>query len=164
MNTLAIDIGTHTGWAANNGSRFEYGMELLCSDAHLREARKIRLDRRCDPRIPALRLFVEEAVARFDIRCIVFEDVLFIKSRAQAHLWASQRAVLWLIAAGKNLLIDCLNTTALKTFATGQPSADKGRMLSALKKADPGLDFGRIDDNVADAIWLWRWARERIRP
>lgn len=161
MNCLALDLGTKTGWAVNAGDQFFYGMERLATERDLESARRIRLDRRRDIRIPRLFSFVEATVARYGVQLVVFEDVLFIKSRAQAHLWASQRAAVWMATPGCQ--IDCLNTTALKAFATKMPSASKDRMIAALKKADPGLDFGKIDDNVADAIWLWRWAQEKIR-
>lgn len=164
MNILAIDIGTHTGWAVNSGGERQQGVELLCSKQELKAARAQRTERRCDPRIPRLFWFVRRTIERFGVQCIVFEDVLFVRSIAQAHLWASQRAVLWLAATEHGLLIDCLNTTALKTFATKMPSAKKDRMIAALKKVEPNLDFSRVDDNVCDAIWLWRWATERIKP
>jgi Holliday junction resolvasome RuvABC endonuclease subunit len=163
MNIVALDIATTTGWAANLGNTLDYDSEELVTRPTLRLARKQRLDRRLDSRVVELYNLVLKLAANYRADLIVFEDVLFIKSREQAHLWASLRAAVWLAAKHSEIQTDCLNTTALKMFATGMPGAKKERMLEALKKAEPTLDFARMDDNMVDAIWLWSWAQRTFR-
>jgi len=160
VNCLALDLGCNTGWAVNAGLNFFYGMEKFVLPAALR---KKRMDRRLDPRIPAFRDFIVQLIDRCCVDTIMFEDVQFIEYRKQGQLWPSWRTAIWLVAHDREIRVDCLNTSSLKLHATGGGGASKERMISALRKLAPKLDFERIDDNVADAIWLWHWAQEHIR-
>ena len=161
MNILALDLGTKTGWALNGADGVVTGTETLGTREDIRAAHVSRLDRRCDPRIPKLHQFLLTQIQNYKINLLVFEDVLFASTRMQAHLWASLRAAAWIAGSITGCQIDCLNTVALKKYASGHASATKETMAAALKKIAPGLDFSMLDDNMIDAIWLWRWAGEQ---
>ncbi len=162
MNILAIDLGTHTGFASEFEGCIRIFSETLCSEKEMREARKLRLDRRCDPRINAFRVCLQGCGIR-DHETVVFEDVQFASSTYQVQLWASLRAVLWLsIAPGT--LIEAVPVGTLKKFATGNGSATKQDMARALKTQYPEVwrpDLAS-DDDAVDAFWLFAWAKHNL--
>jgi Holliday junction resolvasome RuvABC endonuclease subunit len=91
---------------------------------------------------------------------LVFEDVKFASSQAQAHLWASFRGVVWTWAARNHICIDCLDTSKLKLWTTGHGNATKEAMKIAACKRWPDVVKSGHDDNAIDAICLLQWARE----
>ena len=173
MDILALDIGTHTGWAYNRGRAFHAGTWDLASASEITTWGKQRLTRRQDPRacrmLDNIRLF-----GYFD--AVVFEDVQFVRSQMQGQLWASLRAAVWLAhcEAGATFL-EAVPVATLKKFATGGGSATKERMCGALIQADNRYakaakeDCVRdlktnteLDDNAVDAIWLWKWGQQNL--
>lgn len=161
MKILALDLGTHLGWAklCTTAGETTAGTLLLASDANLRHAKKLRMDRRLDIRISKLAGWLEVN----PVQLCVFEDVRFASSQAQAHLWASLRGVVWSWAARREMDIDCLDTGKLKVFATGAGNATKEMMAASAAKRWPWLMSDRYDDNAVDALCLLQWAREVYR-
>jgi Holliday junction resolvasome RuvABC endonuclease subunit len=154
--TLALDLGTTTGWAVwFADSAVTSGAWLLATPKELRQQRKIGGERRSDIRFRRLRQRIEDAVAAYQIEQIVFEDVLFLSSQAQSQLWASLRAAVWCHA--DRVTIDCVHTGVLKKFATGCGNADKAAMGAALAALPPPWSRQVRDDNEADALWILRW-------
>lgn len=178
MNLLALDLGTKTGWALSRNGAVTAGTWVLATPKEITKAKKLRLDRRGDPRFFALLHHLNAALFSSDspaprLDFVVFEDVEFAKSRMQAHLWASWRAAVWGTFGLKGVPIDCLATGKLKLFATGSGGADKDRMARALT-LDPryALDKGGIrdtltgdllDDNAVDALHLLHWAMKTFK-
>lgn len=173
MRYLAIDLGSHMGFAFDVPFRTMAGTVNLATDAMLRTAKATRADRRLDVRAGAMYRWLNELLHRHgppDV--LVFEDVQFAKSQAQAHLWASFRGVLWSVALLHAVpRVDCIATGKLKIFATGHGHADKDDMALALLKREP-VQFSRtpsglkqlstgsiLDDNAIDAYFLLRWAQ-----
>lgn len=172
MNILALDLGTKTGWALGLDGAVSSGTWVLASPKEIKEARKYRLDRTCDPRFLRLFRHVEAVVEQVALDWVVFEDVEFSKGRMQAHLWASWRAVVWMqgIHGQKT---DCLSTGKLKQFATGSGAADKDQMAKSLTmnpryelhpKGVKDLKTGDVlGDDAVDALHLLAWAQEMFR-
>lgn len=165
MTTLALDLGTKTGWALCDQGVLRAGTWKLATDAVLRKARKegpfdLR-DR--DPRASELlRLLraVQPVVQR-----VVWEDVQFSSSTAQTQLWATFRGVLWAFLADHPTIHAVpVPVGTLKKFATGSGNADKNEMKEALvagvKVARVGLStpVSELDDNAIDAVWLAHYA------
>jgi Holliday junction resolvasome RuvABC endonuclease subunit len=169
VNILALDLGTKTGWALSRDGAFTAGTWVLGTPKEITEAKKTRLDRRCDPRFLSLLHYLSEAYSSVPhLDWAVFEDVEFTKSRMQAHLWATWRAAVWGFFGLKGISIDCLATGKLKHFATGNGGADKDQMARALTldpryRLDKGgvydtLQKTNLDDNGVDATHLLLWA------
>lgn len=157
---LSLDLGTNLGWAKYchvNG--VTAGTMVLASDKNLRHAKALRMDRRLDIRIQALSLWLEAQPVDF----LVWEDVRFASSQAQAHLWASLRGVLWSFAARRGILTDCLDTGKLKKWTTGSGAADKPAMEAAVRRRWPELVEPGYDDNTYDALALLQFFREKIK-
>lgn len=172
MNILALDLGTETGWALSRDGAVTAGTWTLATREEVAAARKLRMDRRCDIRFTRLCKNLKEFFPPFSrdgLDWVVFEDVEFVRSRMQAHLWATWRAAVWTTAA-LGAEIDCLATGKLKKFATGNGGADKDQMARALT-LDPRYELDKegihdklmdviLDDNAVDAVHLLRWARQ----
>jgi len=162
---LALDLGSQCGWAyrARDG-KVTAGTWTLISEELRKKAAKQRLDRRLDPRIPALQRKLAGVWANNlghhepekAIEFMVFEDVQFSKYTLQTQLWSSLRAVVWLFAAANHIQTDCCPVTTLKKFATGSGAADKDFMMRAAAKLFPTVPL--VDDNCADALHLLQWA------
>lgn len=177
MRILSLDLGTYTGVAFWDGVETRAHTVELATEKNLRLARKLRLDRRLDPRAVSLSTLLCDYLgdARYVPDFIVFEDVRFAKSLAQAQLWSSFRGVVWTMASlNRGVKVECLETGKLKKYATGSGSADKSFMASALVERHPSrfkLETGLVrdlkvgtllDDNAVDALHLLDWARETL--
>lgn len=159
-NILAIDIGSHLGWASYcHVTGVTAGTLVLAGAGDLKYAKKIRMDRRLDIRVNALSLWLETQ----PVDLLVWEDVRWVSSQAQGHLWGSMRGVLWSFAARRNVQTDCLDTGKLKLYATGSGAADKPAMEAAVRRRWPELAQPGYDDNTYDALALLKWAQETYK-
>lgn len=175
MTVLGIDLGTKTGYAlASNGAIWDCGTWILSKSKEIAYARKLRLDRRCDPRFLSLfdRLMTIHSLKQLDY--IVFEDVQFAVTVMASQLWSSLRSAIWMMSK-QGVQIDCVPVGTLKKFATGSGASNKVSMAIALNKIDSRftLDvFGEVrdtltgeilTDDAVDAIWLAKWAIKNIK-
>lgn len=171
MNVLALDLGTHTGWATNKGG-LSLGTWDLATDKEVTAWGKTRLTRRGDPRFCRLRKHIAE---QGPIDALVFEDVLFGSTVNQAHLWATLRAAIWAMGCDEcGLFVQAVPVATLKLFATGHGGAKKEMMMQAAERMLPGrfalrgnkirdlLTGQMLDDNAIDAFHLLRWAEQNI--
>ncbi len=169
MNLLAIDIGTSCGWAFSDGLIVQAGTWHLISDKERKQQKAARMNRRCDIRIPRLWREIDRVHESTPLNWIFFEDVQFVRSSMQAHLWAGLRSVLWLYAEQHGIQIECLPVGTLKAYGSGHGGADKDAMARAAatrypdlveirnKKLVLRLTGAELDDNAIDAIHLLKW-------
>lgn len=180
MNILALDLGTKTGWAIGHAGGVESGTWKLSDPKSVTQARLEGWDRRCDARFNALCFKIECAIEKYDVKAVVFEDVLFSETTLQTQLWSSFRSAIWAVRrrpprveGEEPFQIDCLNTSTLKKFATGHGAATKAMMSAHLLRACPEefvknpkptktcflltKDGRPVDDNESDARHLLRY-------
>lgn len=165
MTFLTLDLGTKTGWAYNLDGKLFAGTWKLSTDREISEAAKVRLDRRCDPRIYTLFDKVRDVIAFARPRFIVFEDVQFSTFTCQTQLWSSLRAAVWLANTLYPIAtFECVPVTTLKKFTTGQGSATKETMRRFVEtlKLHQSIEFRKLDDNAIDALALWAWAERNL--
>ncbi len=163
MNFLALDLATTTGYCVNDGSAVIVGHWELATRAELSKARQQRMDRRQDIRVTRLhqRILSQHKAASFDF--IVFEDVQFIQSLAQAQLWSSLRAAAWIAADTLGVFCECLSVGELKRYATSQWSATKETMQKALLKHSLFKQNAlQMTNDEVDATFIWIWANEKL--
>ena len=162
MNILALDLGSNTGFAY----RFR---ECVIADTWEFPAKKKGAD--CctvDPRLLLFRNKLLSVIGALRPTHFVYEDVKFVRSQAQAHLWAGFRAVLWLVATDHKIPCLCVPVQTLKIFATGKGNSDKDAMALALHEAVLNkqvlldLTVDKLDDNAVDAVHLLRWAEAQF--
>lgn len=156
MSLLSLDLGTYLGWATGP-SLIDAGTVELATRKELVEAKRHRWDRRLDLRAERLAAWLD---AQEGVSMVVFEDVKFASSQAQAHLWASFRGVVWSWATHHSIKIDCLDTSKLKLWTTGNGAAKKEEMRLVAKRRWPDLVKSGHDDNAVDAICLLKWAMQ----
>lgn len=163
---LALDLGTHCGWARNFESASGFQPRIYAGTWHLadvkalKQQKKLGLDRRSDVRVLRFWSKLDELHRRLTLDVVVFEDVTFMQSRAQAQLWSSFRAAVWLFGHTNDVVVDCLTVGELKRFATGKFKADKAMMLNEAKRQHPIISAD-WDDNTADAVHLLTWAEKK---
>lgn len=181
MTGLALDLGTKTGWARisflpdRSLTCIESGTWTLATDKELRSMKKAGQARCCDPRLLALSNHIDE-LGKLD--WIIFEDVQFVKSRAQAQLWGSFRGLV--MVRCKDTKVYSLPVCDLKTFATRNGGATKELMAIYLhlkhrdkyfntqlaelgEKVAVEIATNRVlDDNEVDALHLLDYAIEKL--
>lgn len=176
-NVLALDLGTNTGFAGAGPGWGVAGAWELATDRDLRLQKDQRMDRRLDIRVANFVQHLRCIHSNRRLSWIVFEDVRFARSQAQAHLWASFRGALWAFANENGIKTDCLETGKLKIFATGSGAAKKDDMARALVRQDPQIYELRdgavwltrsnpaqlLTDDAVDAIFLLKWAAQLLK-
>lgn len=175
MNLLALDLGTKTGYAySGRDGKLICGTRRLSKPKEITMAKKLRMDRRGDPRFFALLWWMKAMHVENALDYILFEDVQFSSTTMQTQLWTAFRSAVWLMSEYEGIQIDCVPVGTLKKFATGNGAADKAAMARALVRADTRfkLCFGEVcdtltetslDDNAVDAVHLYRWGRQYLR-
>jgi hypothetical protein len=182
MRVLALDLGTHTGWALRDSTgATTSGTWHLATEAELRLQRKGDLDRCCDCRFSRLHQRVSMCCVPDKLDWIYFEDVEFFSSRMQTQLWAGFRTVLTLLYPV--IKIGAVPVGTLKKFATGKGNATKEQMALALiqrgvlYRGQEGVDKGEVeiyhcppgcgrppvDDNEIDALHLLELAKKELK-
>ncbi len=174
MRILGLDLGTDTGFAYGDlptGAVLRAGTVKLATAKEITIANLTRMNRRLDPRIPALFNWLGSFVVLDRVDWIIFEDVQFSSFTQQTQLWSSFRAAVWCFAAQNRIDVECVNVQTLKQFATGSGGADKNRMADALarhdgfKRVKSGVEFnGKIlNDDAVDAVHLLKWGQKILK-
>jgi Holliday junction resolvasome RuvABC endonuclease subunit len=142
MNILALDVATKTGWCSNEAhgvwdfklKRDESsGMRLIRFKAKLQEL--FKLDK------PDLVVF-EMTAGRYKAALIVQSELHgVLKETCENH----------------DIPYKSYPAKEIKKFATGNGNASKEKMIKAVKDQ---MEIEPIDDNHADALWLWELAAE----
>lgn len=163
MATLALDLGTKTGYAVGNSRRIiESGTWTLAGAKELRAQKLAGANRSGDCRFFRLMEHIAKTINRHNISRIIFEDVIFFTSTSQTQLWASLRSAIWAIkSANPHIETECVHVGTLKKFATGNGRADKAEMNRAAIGKFPSIALTNADDNQIDALWLLEFDRNR---
>lgn len=145
MNILALDLATKCGYASNFGS----GVWDL----------KPRTTESAGIRYVKFEICLSEH-PRPDV--VVYEEVHAHMGVDAAHVYGGLQAVLqsWCIRQG--IEYRGVGVATIKKFATGNHQAKKERMINAAIEAFPKINI--IDDNHADALWLWQYAVTILYP
>jgi Holliday junction resolvasome RuvABC endonuclease subunit len=162
MNPYALDLGTKTGFA------FRLTADKIVAGTWEFPFKK--KGQNCCTVDPRLLLFREKllfVIATMKPTHFVYEDVKFVRSQAQAHLWSGFRAVLWLVATDHKIPCLCVPVQTLKKYATDHGNADKNDMALALHEAvlkgEVTLDsMEALDDNAVDAVHLLLWTEAQF--
>jgi Holliday junction resolvasome RuvABC endonuclease subunit len=151
---LAIDPGTHCGWAIRNGNMYYSGTWDLSTGRF--SGGGMRYLRFCK--------FLDEAKLStsgqvFD--AVYFEEVRAHKGTDAAHVYGGIVAHLmtWCEQQQPKIPYQGIPVSHVKRAATGKgggKGTDKPAMVAAAKLAWPEQDIK--DDNQADALWILRSA------
>ena len=156
MRILALDLGTHFGWAEiENGQLIDSGhIDLKKSNGALRYAkfREIVVKSFIDPK----RLDLSRSNRFLDH--IAYEKVMRHQGTTAAHMYGAFEALTMLIGFERNIPVHGYGVGEIKKFATGKGNAPKEKMIEAAKRFKPGLE----NDNEADAIFIGLLAYDRL--
>jgi len=145
MRILAIDPGTHCGWAVSD---IESGVWDL----------SIKRNESADVRFVRLRNHLETILP---VELIVYEEVQRHLGTYAAHIYGGILAILQTFCVDHHIGFCGCPVGTLKKYATGSGKAGKEEMIRAAARFFP--DARIIDDNHADALCLLRWAQEQFR-
>jgi Holliday junction resolvasome RuvABC endonuclease subunit len=142
-NSVALDLGTRTGWAVGNARPFTpgrvvSGVQLFASS---------RFDGG-GMRFLRFRRWLDEVLAGAGV--VYFEEVRRHVGTDAAHIYGGLLAVLTAFCEEHGIPYQGVPVGTIKRHATGKGNADKAAMLAAIRAKGYTPD----DDNEADAIAL----------
>ena len=143
MKILAIDPGTHCGWAI---TPLESGVWDLSPHRH--EGGGMRFLR--------LRKYISEAC--MGTKLVVYEEVRRHLGTDAAHIYGGIVAIIQEHCEAEKIAYQGVPVGTIKRFATGKGNSNKEVMLAVARLKWSEIDI--VDDNQADALFLWAWANE----
>ncbi len=143
MIILAIDPGTKCGYAK---SPLESGVWDLSPRRH--EGGGMRFIR--------LRNYLRRACDGIDM--LVYEEVHGHKGTYAAQIYGGIIAIIQEYCEAKEIPYQGVTVGAIKKFATGKGNSNKEAIVAAARRKWPAHNI--LDDNQADALWLWELAQE----
>lgn len=148
MTVLALDLGTHTGWAIRH------------SDGSVTSGVQNFSPRRFDGggmRYLRFRRWLEEVLDASGANEVHYEEVRRHAATDAAHVYGGLLAVLTAMCEERNIPYAGESVGTIKKHATGKGNSDKTAMIAAANKRG----WPTNDDNEADALWLLDMVAER---
>lgn len=148
MATLALDLGTTTGWVVGDramsvsgtwnlkGSRFSGG----------------------GMRFVLLRQRLAEVHAGYQIDAVFFEEVRRHRGTDAAHVYGGMMAILTAFCEEKGIPYEGVPVGEIKKHWTGKGNADKSAMMAEAERRG----YAPTDDNEADALALFDLVADRV--
>lgn len=138
MNILALDLGTHTGYAYHiRGAGIRHGTETFRGEKS-----------HPGTRWQEFRMWLHQIVDAEQIHLIAYEDVRRHNGTTAAHVYGGFRSMTEMVAQQHNVPMIGFGVGVVKKAWTGRGNADKQLMIEAAR--DRG--FYPLDDNAADAL------------
>lgn len=147
--TLALDLGTTTGWALRTPEG-----QIVSGAQSFRPGRY----EGGGMRYLRFRGWLTETKASVDgIGAVYFEEVRRHAGVDASHVYGGFLATLTAWCEGQGIAYAGVPVGTIKKHATGKGNADKPAMLAAARS----LGYLPADDNEADALLLLRWALDQ---
>ena len=146
MGRLALDLGTHMGWAAKSTDGV-----ITSGTAEFRN------DRWQGGGMRFLRFkqwLTEMKHVSGGIDCVVYEQVRRHAGTDASHAYGGWLAILSAWCEHHGIPYEGVPVGTIKRFATGKGNADKAAVIAAME----ARGFNPADDNEADALALLLWA------
>ena len=144
---LAIDPGTHCGWCVGQGSVVASGVWNLKGGRH--EGGGMRY-------VHLLYHLRNVCAVAYQPDIIVYEEVRGHKGTDAAQIYGGIIATITAFCEEQHIPYEGIPVGTIKKYATGKGNASKQMMVEAAQARWP--DANIIDDNEADARWLWAYA------
>lgn len=146
--TLALDLGTQTGWATHSSGVTVSGTVSFKSGRY--EGGGMRFLR--------FRKWLKEMFEIEKPNAVYFEEVRRHLSTDSSHVYGGLLAILTAEAEAHSIAYQGIPVQTIKRHATGKGNAKKDAMIAAAKSRWP--DHNIEDDNQADALWILSTAME----
>ena len=151
MKILAIDPGTKCGYAL---SPFESGVWNLSVGRHEGGGmRFVKLRNYLTKTVGGASQFGQSLVDM-----VAYEEVRGHKGTDAAQVYGGIVAIISEYCEWVKIPYQGVPVGTIKKFATGKGNSNKEAMLAAAREKWPEVDI--VDDNQADALFLWAWAKE----
>ena len=147
-NILALDLGTHTGWAV----RRRDGVI-----AHGTESFSPRKSWTPGQRWLRYRSWLSALIEREQVHAIAYELVHRHLGTEAAHAYGAFQALTEMSAEGRNIELLTVGVGTNKQHWTGKGNANKAAMIAEAKRRG----FRPDSDNSADALAILHWAIAR---
>lgn len=152
MKILALDLATKTGWAFGDSDGdithiYSGVQDFSPKRGESKGMRLLHFDR-----------WIYQMLAEYDPKVVIYETPHHQGGHATEVLLGLV-GILQKAACEAKIEYASVHSSTLKKFATGSGRASKEQMkMRAIQR------FGRQieDDNEADALHIWDWARENI--
>lgn len=139
MNTLALDLGTHTGWAWSDGNGLVIsGTWDFTTKRHTGGGMKYVRFKDC----------LDGQKAKFGVDQIFFEEVRRHAGTQAAHVYGGFKAHLEAWCEVSQVPYESVPVSQIKKYWTGSGNAHKRAMMAAAYRRG----YEPVDDNEADAL------------
>lgn len=139
LRILAIDPGTHCGWAHSDGSSGTWDLS-------------VKKDESAGMRLIRLRTALTRLYRSSGVDLLVFEASRNSKFGNAVKVAGQIQGVMEVWAIDNEVEYRGYSPKEVKRHATGNGNADKPKMMAAATKKWPKVKL--VDDNHADALWL----------
>jgi Holliday junction resolvasome RuvABC endonuclease subunit len=137
MSTLALDLGSATGYATWKDDRITIGTKKLCHDKRASGVRALDFYR-----------WLNQMIREHGINQVFFERVYAHSGTEAAHLYGYFMHTLAAVCEEHRIRCVGIPVTTIKKFATGNGHASKEDMMIFAKRCG----FNPVDDNGADTL------------
>ena len=145
MKILAIDPGTHLGWAI---SGLQSGTEDLSVKRYESQGmRFVKLER-----------FLDRVLSE-DIELVVYEDVARHLGVRAAHVYGGIESSIQRMCEERGINYVGVPVGTIKKHATGKGNSGKEKMLEVARGLWPEANIQDKDYDRADALCLWQYAQ-----
>lgn len=150
MRILALDIATKTGWAMGDNDVPAAGGILVTAKGKMSAENDAR-------RYHEFATFLSTFLC---VDAIAWEQVRRHVGTQAAHVYGGLLAIAKAHAYKCMLAMLPVGVGEIKKFATGKGNAKKEDVIDAMSKRYPSIEI--VDDNHADALALYAYARENL--
>lgn len=145
-NLLALDLGTHTGWAIRRRDG-----AIVCGTEDFTPRKSWGPGQRW----LRFRSWLSAVIDREQIHAVTFERVVFGHSSASASdVYGGFRALTEMVTDAHHCTLGTIAVPTIKKHWTGSGRADKAQMIAEARRRG----FRPVDDNAADALAILHWA------
>ena len=144
-NLLALDLGTHTGWAVRRRDG---------TISHGTESFSPRKSWTPGQRWLRYRSWLSALIEREQVHAIAYELVHRHLGTESAHAYGAFQALTEMSAEGRNIELLTVGVGTNKQHWTGKGNANKAAMIAEAKRRG----FRPDSDNSADALAILHWA------
>jgi Holliday junction resolvasome RuvABC endonuclease subunit len=141
LNTLAIDIGTTTGWAIS-------GPPIISGTISFKPKRF----EGGGMRVLRFKNWLHETITQNNIQVIYYEEVRRHMGTDAAHIYGALEGQISSQCEELKIPYQGIPVGTIKKHATGSGNASKDVMINTAKAAFPDQQID--DDNQADALWI----------
>lgn len=150
MNLLALDLGTHTGWALGRPGLVVSGTETFKENRYSGGGMRYLRFRR----------WLEEIHIASPLTEVVFEEVRAHKGTSAAHVYGGLLGTLTAWCEDAVIPYEGVSVGTIKRSFTGKGNANKAAMILECRRR--GYDIAENADNEADAIALFHHRIDEI--